>query len=120
MFRNCGATQHWFNSLNRREMLQFGGLSIGGIGGLGLPDMLRLKAQSPTKSTVKSVIMVCLPGGPSHMEMYDMKPDAPSDYRGEFKPIATNLPGFDICEHMPLQATMMDKLAVVRSLQFVE
>ena len=64
--------------------------------------------------------MICLAGGPSHIDMYDLKPDAPADYRGEFKPIQTNVPGFDICEHMPLQAKIADKLALVRTVQFVE
>ena len=64
--------------------------------------------------------MICLAGGPSHMDMYDLKPDAPADFRGEFKPIRTNVPGFDICEHMPLQAKIADKLALVRTVQFVE
>jgi hypothetical protein len=61
-----------------------------------------------------------LAGGPSHMDMYDLKPNAPSDYRGEFRPIKTNVPGFDICEHMPLQTKIADKLALVRTVQFVE
>ncbi len=56
--------------------------------------------------------MIYLPGGPSHMDMYDLKPDAPKEFRGEFKPIATNVPGVQICEHFPLQAKMWDKLAV--------
>ena len=60
--------------------------------------------------------MIYLPGGPSHMDMYDLKPDAPVEFRGEFRPIATNVPGISISEHMPLQARMMDKLSVVRSL----
>src|SRR4051812_26864514 len=64
--------------------------------------------------------MICLPGGPSHLDTYDMKPAAPADYRGEFRPIRTNVPGFDICEHMPLQAQIADKLALVRTVQFVE
>lgn len=91
-----------------------------GLGGLTLADVLRLRAQSPEGPKPRAVIMVYLAGGPSHIEMYDMKPDAPADYRGEFRPIRTNVPGFDICEHMPLQAKIADKLAVVRSLQFVE
>ena len=64
--------------------------------------------------------MIYLPGGPSHMDMYDLKPDAPIEYRGEFRPIATNVPGVQICEHMPLQARMFDKLAVIRSLVSVD
>ena len=68
----------------------------------------------------KSAIMIYLPGGPSHMDMYDLKPDAPTEFRGEFKPIETNVPGVQICEHLPLQARMFDKLAVVRSLVSVD
>jgi len=64
--------------------------------------------------------MIYLPGGPSHMDMYDLKPEAPVEFRGEFKPIPTNVPGVQICEHMPLQAQMWDKLACVRSLISVE
>jgi hypothetical protein len=107
-----------FANGNRRDFLKVGAL---GLGGLALPDLLRLRAaQGETAKTPRAVIMVCLAGGPSHMEMYDMKPDAPADYRGEFRPIKTNVPGFDICEHMPLQTKIADKLALVRTVQFVE
>ena len=64
--------------------------------------------------------MIYLPGGPSHMDMYDLKPDAPAEFRGEFKPIATNVPGVQICEHFPLQARMWDKLACIRSIVSVD
>ena len=64
--------------------------------------------------------MIYLPGGPSHMDMYDLKPDAPKEFRGEFNPIATNVPGVQICEHMPLQAKMWDKLACIRSIVSVD
>ena len=60
--------------------------------------------------------MIYLPGGPSHMDMYDLKPDAPAEFRGEFRPIDTNVPGVQICEHLPLQARMWDKLAGIRSI----
>ncbi len=99
----------------RRDFLRIGAL---GLGGLTLPDLLRLRAG--TTRTPRAVIMVCLAGGPSHLEMYDMKPDAPEDYRGAFRPIKTNVPGFDICEHMPLQTKIADRLALVRTVQFVE
>jgi hypothetical protein len=102
--------------MNRRDFLRLGAL---GLGGLTLADVLRLRAESGAKSP-RAVIMVCLAGGPSHMDMYDLKPNAPADYRGEFKPIQTNVPGFDICELFPLQATIADKLALVRTVQFVE
>src|SRR5262249_18832447 len=68
----------------------------------------------------KAAILIYLPGGPSHMDMYDLKPDAPKEFRGEFKPIDTNVPGVQICEHFPLQAKVWDKLAVVRSVVAVE
>jgi hypothetical protein len=103
-------------AMNRRTFLQVGAM---GLGGLGLADVLRLRADS-NRPKPRAVIMVCLAGGPSHMDMYDMKPDAPADYRGEFRPIRSNVPGFDLCEHMPLQATIADKLALVRTVQFVE
>src|SRR6202040_2367481 len=66
----------------------------------------------------KAVTYVYRWGGPSHIDTYDMKPDAPAEYRGEFKPIQTNVPGFDLCELFPLQATIADKLAVIRNMKF--
>ena len=105
------------DGVSRREFLRVGGL---GLSGLTLADVLRLQASAQTPVKPRAVIMVCLAGGPSHLDMYDLKPEAPVDYRGEFKPITTNVPGFDICEHFPLQAQIADKLALVRSLQFIE
>lgn len=106
------------NSLNRREFLQIGAL---GLGGSSLADVLRLSAHGgqAAAATAKSVIMVCLPGGPSHIDMYDLKPDAPVEYRGEFAPIRTNVPGLDFCEHMPLQAQIADKMSVIRGIKFL-
>src|SRR5262249_33780351 len=73
-------------------------------------------AAAPGTSTPrKSVILIWLAGGPSHIDMYDLKPSAPAEFRGEFKPIATNVPGIQIGEHLPRQARVMDRLAVVRS-----
>src|SRR5207244_4492869 len=107
------------DGVSRRDFLRIGAL---GVGGLTLADLLRLKAQGAVspKDAHKSVIMVYLPGGPSHIDMYDLKPDAPAEYRGEFKPIKTNVPGLDICELMPLQATIADKFAVIRNMQFAQ
>jgi Protein of unknown function (DUF1501) len=81
--------------------------------------LLRLKAQGAQQDRLahKSVIMIYLCGAPSHLDMYDMKPEAPAEYRGEFKPIKTNVPGMDICELMPLQAKIADKLAIIRNLR---
>src|SRR5262249_53324217 len=69
-----------------------------------------------TDARDKSLIVLWLWGGPSHMETFDLKPDAPAEYRGEFRPIPTNVPGLEISEHLPLLARMADKLAIVRSL----
>jgi hypothetical protein len=112
-----GAKQRFCDTVNRRDFLRLGAL---GLGGLSLPNILRLQAQAGTGNSAKSVIMVCLAGGPSHIDMYDLKPDAPADIRGEFKPIKSKVPGFDVCEHMPLQSKIADKLALVRTVQFIE
>ncbi|HVX64672.1 MAG TPA: DUF1501 domain-containing protein [Pirellulales bacterium] len=111
-----GKPRRFCDSLSRRDFLHVGLLG----GALTLPDLLRLRATAAAAGGTrqKSVIMVCLNGGPSHMDMYDLKPAAPAELRGEFKPIATNVPGFDLSELMPLQARIADKLAVVRSMQW--
>jgi hypothetical protein len=108
---SCGPT--------RRAFLRLGAL---GLGGLTLDDMFRLRAQSPQpdQPRQKAVIMIFLSGGPSHLDMYDMKPGAPAEYRGEFRPIKTNVPGMDICERMPLQAKIADKFALLRGVRFTE
>ena len=87
-----------------------------GLGGLALPEILRAEAAKGVRNPAKGVIMVLLPGGPSHLDMFDLKPDAPAEIRGEFRPTATNVPGIDICELMPRLAGMADKLTLVRSL----
>ncbi len=118
MLKYLGARRHRHcDGISRRSFLKVGALSIGG---LTLADLLRLRAHAADKtpSPNKAVIMVYLNGGPSHMDMYDLKPDAPVEYRGEFKPIKTNVPGMEICELMPLQATIADKLAIVRNMKF--
>ncbi len=99
--------------LPRRSFLQLGGLALGG---LSLPNLLRAEAQSGVTRSHKSVIMIFLSGGPPHQDTVDLKPDAPADIRGEFNPIRTNVPGLDICEHLPKLAQMMDRFAVIRSL----
>jgi hypothetical protein len=112
-----GDKQRYCDGINRRNFLQIGAFGAG----LTLADVLRVRAaQEPRRTTNKSAIMIYLPGGPSHMDMWDLKPDAPKEFRGEFRPIATNVPGIQICEHMPLQARMFDKLAVIRSLVSIE
>jgi hypothetical protein len=114
-----GAHQRFCDGLSRRSFLKIGAFGAG----LTLAEMLRVKAMAggaSKASTHKAAIMIYLPGGPSHMDMYDLKPAAPAEFRGEFKPIDTNVSGIQICEHMPLQAKMFDKLAVVRSIQAVD
>lgn len=101
---------------SRRSFLQAGFLTLGG---LGLGDLLRLRAAaaSPSKTTPDtSVILIWLQGGPSHMETYDMKPEAPIEYRGEFNPIHTYVPGMDICEMLPLHAKVADRFTIIRSI----
>jgi hypothetical protein len=99
--------------VSRRQFLQIGGLAMGG---LCLPDLLRAEAAQGSRKQNKAVIMVYMPGGPPHQDMFDLKMDAPADIRGEFKPIKTNVPGIEICEHLPRLAKMMDRVAVIRSL----
>ena len=116
MLTVLGSAQRFCDHINRRDFLKVGALG----GALGLSDVLRLQARAASNGAAspKAVILVCLNGGPSHIDMYDLKPDAPAEIRGEFQPIRTNVPGFDICEHLPLQAKIADKLAIVRSLQW--
>jgi Protein of unknown function (DUF1501) len=102
----------------RREFLQVG---FSGFAGMALPGLLAAKAQAAANGTTqvaraKSMILVFLTGAPSHIDTFDMKPDAPEAIRGEFKPIATNVPGLSISEHLPRLATMADRLAIVRSM----
>jgi uncharacterized protein DUF1501 len=102
---------------SRRDFLRVGGL---GLAGLTLADLLRNEARGTGPERPKSVIYIVLGGGPSHIDMWDLKPDAPAEYRGPFRPIATRVPGVQVCEHMPLQAAMMDRLALIRGIRSVE
>ena len=106
-----GKTSRVCSGRSRRDFLTVGAV---GVGGLALSDLLRARAAG-RPARAKSVIMICLFGGPPHTDTYDLKPDAPDVFRGEFKPIKTNVPGVDVCELFPLQAKMWDKLAVIRS-----
>src|SRR5438094_4883632 len=109
-----GARQKFCDGITRRGFLKIGAFGAG----LSLAEMLRLRALAGTTSSAssKAAIMIYLPGGPSHMDMYDLKPDAPKEFRGEFNPIPTNVAGVQISEHFPMQAKMFDKLSVVRSI----
>ncbi len=113
---DLGATQRYCDGMSRRSFLQLG---VAGMAAVGVPGFLRAREASaaagiPKKDT--SVILIWLDGGPSHMDLYDLKPDAPAEYRGIWKPIRTRVPGFDISELFPRQARVTDKFSIVRSL----
>jgi hypothetical protein len=108
---DLGSAGRYCDGFSRRSFLQLG---IAGMASVGLPQLLRAREQSSKKNT--SVILIWLDGGPSHLDLYDLKPDAPADYRGIWKPIRTRVPGFDVSELFPLQAKVTDKFSIVRSL----
>jgi hypothetical protein len=121
MLQFLGSSQTFCDGVSRRNFLRIGAFGAG----LTLADMLRAKtasaaARKQASRSQKAAIMIYLPGGPSHMDMYDLKPDAAKEFRGEFKSINTNVAGVQICEHFPMQAKMWDKLAAVRSIISVD
>ncbi len=113
MLSLLGQARGFCDGVSRRDFLRIGAL---GMGGLTLADLLRLEAQAGAAATGRSVINVYLPGGPTHMDTFDLKPDAPKEFRGEFSPIATKVSGMEICELMPLLASQADKCVLVRSI----
>ena len=115
MINISGKAWKFCDGISRRNFLKIGAFGSA----FTTADILKAN-QAGGAGTAKSAIMIYLPGGPSHMDMYDLKPQAPAEFRGEFKPIATNVPGVQISEHFPMQAKMFDKLAVVRSLVSVD
>jgi Protein of unknown function (DUF1501) len=116
MFRlDLGNGGRYCDGMSRRSFLQMG---VAGMAAVGLPGLLRAREESarttPSKNT--TCILLWLDGGPSHMDLYDMKPDAPAEYRGIWKPIKSRVPGFDVTELFPKQAKLTDKFSMVRSL----
>jgi hypothetical protein len=111
-----GDRQRFCDGLTRRTFLKIGAFGAG----LSLAEMLRVRALAGTPTSKKSAIMIYLPGGPSHLDTYDLKPGAPKEFRGEFGPLATNVPGVEICELFPLQAKLWDRMAVIRSVVSVD
>src|SRR6185503_5942068 len=95
--------------LARRDFLAIGGMALGG---LAMPEILKAEAQ-PNGRSHKAIINIYLPGGPPHIDMWDLKPQAPAEIRGEFEPIKTNVPGMEICELFPRLAKMADRFALV-------
>jgi hypothetical protein len=117
MFRlDLGGTRRYCDGLSRRSFLTLG---VSGMASLGLPQLLQAREQSAAAHSTSrntAVILIWLDGGPSHMDLYDLKPDAPAEYRGIWRPIRTRVPGFDISELFPRQARITDLFSIVRSL----
>lgn len=113
MFKlDLGGVGRYCDGMNRRSFLKVG---AAGLGALSLPQMMQAREQAgSTRNT--SVIMIWLDGGPGHMDMYDMKPDAPAEYRGIWRPIRSRVPGFDVTELYPKQARITNLFSMVRSL----
>jgi len=105
--------RHFCDGLTRRNFLTLGSL---GVAGLTLPRLLEAEARAGIRNSHKSLIMIYLVGGPPHQDMYDIKTQAPREMAGPFQPIRTNVPGIDICEHLPRLAGMMDKFVPIRSM----
>ncbi|MCH7990760.1 MAG: DUF1501 domain-containing protein, partial [Planctomycetes bacterium] len=107
------AAGRFCDGFSRRSFLKIGGMAMGG---LSLPQVLRSEAEAGTGSSHKGIINIYMPGGPSHIDLWDLKPEAPVEIRGEFQPIATNVPGIEICEMFPRMAQMMDKFIPIRTI----
>lgn len=113
IFGKGDRTPEHCDGVSRRNFLKVGGMAAGG---LSLSQLLAMEAAAGTGSSHKAVINVFLPGGPSHIDLFDLKPDAPSEIRGEFSPIRTNVPGMEISEVFPTLAQHADKFAIIRSI----
>lgn len=114
MLSILGSASRYCDGISRRGFLKIGGFSFG-AGGWTLADLLRAEAASPQPQSQKALINVFLAGGPPHQDMWEIKTEAPSEIRGEFRPIPTNVTGIQICEVFPRIAQLMDKAAVIRS-----
>ncbi len=106
-------TRSYCDGLSRRSFVQLG---AAGMASFGLADFLRAESSGASRRSDRSVILIWLDGGPSHLDLYDMKPEAPAEFRGIWSPIRTNVPGIEITELFPLQAKVADKFSIVRSL----
>ena len=113
--RNFGATKRFCDGITRRRMINVGATRL--LGGLTLPALLQFQAQAATgrPSKAKACIFLMLEGGPSHIDMWDLKPDAPNEIRGPFNPISTVVPGTQISEILPLCSQVADKFTILRS-----
>jgi hypothetical protein len=119
MFRILGGSTRLCDGITRRELLRVGSLSL--FGGMSLPRLLQAASghfttgKGARQGRARSVILFNLLGGPSHQDMFDLKPDAPPEIRGEFRPIATSLTGLQICEHLPRTARWMHRATLIRT-----
>ncbi|MBI83668.1 MAG: hypothetical protein CMJ81_10770 [Planctomycetaceae bacterium] len=116
MLRILGRASQTCDGVPRRELLRVGALSL--FSGLTMPRLLQARQQQnrgERPAPARSIILLNLFGGPSHLDMFDLKPEAAVEIRGEFKPIATSLPGLQICEHLPLTARWMDRATLIRT-----
>src|SRR5436189_5061051 len=105
-------TPRFCDGVSRRNFLKIGAL---GLGGLALPQLLQAESAAGIRRSHKAVIMIFLPGGPSHQDIFDLKMDAPSEIRDEFQPISTKVPGMQLCVHLPMMATRTDTVAIIPS-----
>lgn len=113
MLTFLGRKNRFCDGVSRRDFLRVGGLAVGG---LSLPQLLQAEQRAGARATGKSIINIYLSGGPTHMDTFDLKPTAAKEFRGEFMPISTNVPGMEICELMPKLANRGDKFSVIRSI----
>src|SRR5215470_16225169 len=120
MLSISGAEHRLCDGISRRDFLRVGGL---GTAGLAMPELFQSRAAAATASRpvagksgkAKSCILLFMGGGPSQLATFDLKPEAPAEIRGDFKPIATDVPGTQICDHFPLLSRLASKYAIVRS-----
>src|SRR5207237_9462147 len=116
--RTCPEFRRAVRHPDRRSFVKAGVL---GSMGLSLADLFRAEARATPGSTRQtSVIILWMRGGPAHQDTWDPKPNAPVEYRGEFRPIATATPGVQVCEHLPRLARMTDRLAIIRSMSHTD
>jgi hypothetical protein len=116
MLRMLGRGAQACDGVTRRELMRVGGMSL--LGGIGLPQLLaarRTSAADAGAGRAKSVVLLNLFGGPPHQDMFDLKPEAPSNIRGEFSPISTSIPGVQICELLPQTAQLLDRATLIRT-----
>ena len=115
MFSVSGHSKQLCDGMSRRELMQVGGISM--FGGMTLPRLMSASEDRSAKTggPAKSVIMFNLLGGPSQMDMFDLKSEAAVEVRGEFKPIDTSVPGLQICEHLPKLSRWMHRATLIRT-----